>query len=102
MSPDQIVGTVQQAFDNARTRGLEGPSQDEWVLVLPRRFWEQHGQEALTASFRRIGIQHVELVDTAQSDPARAQLLIYAKGTWHTNHSLGETHPDCEGCQATP
>ncbi len=73
---------------------------DELVLVLPRWMWDRYGQDQLTAAFQRNGIQHVKLVeDWAESSEENAQLLLYAAGTWHTNHHIGQTRPDCEGCQ---
>ena len=76
------------------------PRADELVLVLPRWMWSQYGQGRLTVSFRRLGVKHVHLVgDWREAHAARPELLLYTAGTWHTNHHIGQTNPDCEGCQ---
>lgn len=90
-----ILDAARKAADSMRARSGVG----ELVLVLPRWMWERYGQERLTASFQRLRIQHVELVSTWDEGPA--QMLLYQKGTWHTNHAIGETSPTCEGCQVT-
>lgn len=71
---------------------------EELVLVLPRWAWEHYGQEQLTASFIGMGIQHVQIVEDWQPTD-KVQLLLYAKGTWHTGHGIGERRSDCEGCE---
>lgn len=98
-SESVLLGAVQGLVSDARERlHLDG----ELILVLPRWMWERYGQEALTASFRRLNVEHVELVDTWDGDSAQiAQMLLYQKGTWHTNHFIGETDPNCQGCQVT-
>jgi hypothetical protein len=97
MDEDAVVSTVAELAQQYRTKN---PATDELVLVLPRWMWDQFGQERLTASFKRVGVQHVKVVDDwRQEHTSRPQLLLYAAGTWHTNHHIGQTNPDCEGCQ---
>lgn len=98
MDEEAVVSTVADLAQQYRT---QNPATDELVLVLPRWMWDQYGQERLTASFKRVGVQHVKLVDdwVGATDTANPQLLLYAAGTWHTNHHIGQMNPDCEGCQ---
>jgi hypothetical protein len=93
---ETIVSTVAQLASQYRTRCQDA---DELVLVLPRWMWDQYGQERLTASLQRLGVQQVKLVDDwSEASALKPQVLLYAAGTWHTNHHVGETNPDCEGC----
>lgn len=97
VTEEGLVSIVGELASNYRDRSAQT---DELVLVLPRWMWDMYGQERLTASFRRVGVQHVQLVgDWSQEHAIKPQLLLYAAGTWHANHHVGQTSPDCEGCQ---
>jgi hypothetical protein len=97
VTEEGLVSIVDGLATSYRTRS---PQTDELALVLPRWMWDTYGQERLTASFRRVGVQYVKLVDDWSEEHAiKPQLLLYAAGTWHTNHHIGQTNPDCEGCR---
>lgn len=97
MDEEAVVSAAAELVPQYRARN---PGADELVLVLPRWMWNQFGQERLTASFKRLGVRHVELVgDWTESVASKPQMLLYAAGTWHTNHHIGQTNPDCEGCR---
>lgn len=76
------------------------PGAGELVLVLPRWLWNRYGQEGLTSSLQRLGVQHVKVIeDWVDAHGTDAKFLLYEAGTWHTNHHIGDTSPSCEGCQ---
>lgn len=96
MNEDDVVAAAAEMVMGYRARSPDA----ELALVLPRWMWNQYGQERLTASFQRLGIQQVQLVeDWSESHAAKPQMVLYTAGTWHTNHHIGQTSPDCEGCQ---
>jgi hypothetical protein len=97
VAEEDLVSTVADLATQYRTRH---PQADELVLVLPRWMWDQYGQERLTASFRRVGVQYVKVVeDWMETTTPGPQLLLYAAGTWHTNHHIGQVSETCEGCR---
>lgn len=97
MSEDDLIAVAQQMVGDYRSR-LAPTASDEMVIVLPRWVYEKFGQERLTASLNRVGIQNVEVTEDWQPK-TKAQMLVYTKGTWHAGHGIGETDSDCAGCQ---
>lgn len=72
----------------------------ELAIALSRRVWELYGGETFTKTLHQCGILHVNVVEDAWGgDPTKVELLLYVKGTVHTGHGIGETRPDCQGCQ---
>jgi hypothetical protein len=92
------AGLVSVVADYREKLGL--PS-EELTLVLPCWLYDKVGPERLRASFKRLGIGRVELTDGFEESD-RAQMLLYASGTWHAGHGIGETRQGCEGCEHTP